>query len=198
LLAKNVPKGEPEKGESESPTRDATPRPAPPKAIREVQALLDDGEADTFETYLESASDDAYRAFCDKAAAIPDLEARVAWARELVAAYKRLQNAQTVNESPANEPTRTPSNEITVPPALIPALVQLAAEEKQILQQLLGVLDRATTERAIAELSALQAVARIRRIIDEAKRRSASVAQRAFASGLRSEDNSGSTNGGAA
>jgi len=77
-----------------------------------------------------------------------------------------------------------------VPASLIPILLQLSPEERAMSVQLVATLDTNTLEKFAAQLTAMpaaKALATVRRALDEAQRRRASVAHRAIATALRSE-----------
>ncbi len=158
----------------------AETRPTPPKAIREVQAALDDEEAAKFDEYLDSLDAEKYEALCKEAATMPSLDARLPWVRGLIRSFVPEAAAETAE-------VEAQLSIDDIPPALMPVLAQLSPEERMMGAQILAVLDRATVAKFLSELQAMppeKAVATIRRAIEHAQRRGASVAHRAIAAAL--------------
>jgi hypothetical protein len=172
-------------------------RPVTPRAIREVLAVLDDAEADALDTYLSDLDDERYAQACREATAIEALEARLVWTRALIGRASH----QEQSAVPASEAESAPLIEIPgIPSQLVPVLAQLTPDEQLTGVQLLSWLDRATTERVTADLLSLPpegALAKIRRMIAEARRRGPSVAQRAVASVFSDGNNGVAGHGGA-
>jgi hypothetical protein len=171
-----------------------------PKVIREVLAVLDDDEAKAIEQMLARLSREEYLAIWEEVEQLPDLNARVSWARRVIERMPNEEHAEAAEEPSA--PTAPPAGVPGVPPELMPVLAQLSPEDQMLGLQLVALLDRATTEQLIARLSAMQpqaALKTIRKMIDEARRRSPSVAHRAVASALRDDEprrNGAASNGG--
>jgi hypothetical protein len=159
-----------------------------PKVMREILALLDDAEAEAFEAQLAALDDQQLAAVCTQVSNAPSLDHRVAWARSVI---QPVASAPTGVEIPG------------IPSQLVPVLMQLSSEEQMIGIQILSWLDRATTEKVTADLLSLPpeaALAKVRQMIDEARRRGPSVAQRAvasvFTSGKNGVGKNGAPNGG--
>lgn len=155
-----------------------------PRAIREVLADLDDGEADAFDEFLDTLDADGFNRVVTAAAQIPTVEERAQWARQLMT-----QNAPPVEAGAADAGVALPD----VPPALYPVLAQLTPQERMVGAQILLKLDRASVDDFVSRLAAMPpdlALQKIRQAIAEAERRSASVAHRAVRA-VMTEDSDG-------
>ena len=179
-----------ESAEAVQPVAAIEPEPArlmPSKAMRQVLALLDDAESEALLDHLYDVSDAEEEAIERQADAIADIDSRLAWARALIRSLDQQAASEMPTADTIAEHDASTGNGLSVPPALLPVLMQLSAEERVIGSQILHALDRATVEKFTASLltmSQQDALAAIREAIAEARRRSASVAQRAVASVL--------------
>jgi hypothetical protein len=155
------------------------------KALRQVFADLSDDESDRFDDYLDSLSDEEFAARQLDCEALADLPARVAWARGILA------GAGVASEIVDDEQDESTEEGPSLPPELVPVLMQLSREERQAGARLIAALDVATVERLTAKLVALptdEALAMVRRVLANADKRTASVAQRSVSSVLRDDD----------
>jgi len=163
-----------------------------PKAIREILALLEEDEAQAMDRIIDGLDDANFQRLCLEAAAIT-LDERVARARATLAAVGFVRTStQTVEAPDVDEPP-------DVPAALQPIFARLSPEEVSAGEEMLSILDLSTVNRMIAELTAVpldDGVAAMRRAIDEARRRGASVAQRAVLAALGGLNKRGGPNGG--
>jgi hypothetical protein len=161
-----------------------------PRAVRQVFAILDDNEAEKLADHVGELDGAQLEVFYRQATAIVDLDARVAWTRGLL--------GKSTPDSQATTPEAPTFSLPSIPPQLVPMLAQLSPDEQMLGLQLVGWLDRATLDKLAAELSALTphaALARVRRMLDEARKRGASVAQRAVASAFTDGKNGAPPNG---
>jgi hypothetical protein len=176
-------------------------RPTLPKPIREAFARLDDGEAEAFDSYWDDVDEEQADALAREAAAIRDLDERTEWARNLIRGKQDGAEDEPIDEEPtaaapaaAPAETPTPVAGLDVPPALFPVLMKLTPEEQAAGIQLLSVLDRASIDKIVAQLVAMppeKALATVRASIDNARKRSASVAHRAVMAALSEAGASG-------
>jgi hypothetical protein len=172
-------------------------RPAPPRAIREVLARLDDNEATALGNHLDEIDSGSFDALGQEAAAIADLDARIAWARGLIRGLDRKQAAAPFPEQPMATGT-PPTGGARVPAPLVPLIQQLTIDEQLEWADLLELVDLASLERLTARLLALlvdEALATIRRQIADAQARKPSIAHRAIEAGFRKTNGSTSVGG---
>jgi hypothetical protein len=165
--------------EGDTDDDDDESRPTPPKAVREVQAQLEDEDAEKFEEYLDGLDEDEFERVCEEARSMPRLDERIAWVRGLVRSFETEPEKAEAPQAPV---AQVPIDGI--PPTLIPVLSQLTPEERLLSAQMVSALDRATVEKLLAKLQSLptvQAVAAVREAIAAMRLRAASIAQRAVA-----------------
>lgn len=166
-------------------------RPTPPRSIREALAQLDDDEAEAFDELWDRLDDTQIATVIAEARRIASVEARTDWLRRLLAEDDRT----TAVEDATRIGTAAPAfGAIAVPPALFPVLMKLTPEEQVAGSQLVSTLDRATIDKLAAKLTSVsseEALVLVREIIANARKRSASVAQRAVASALSDANGEG-------
>jgi hypothetical protein len=169
-----------------------------PKAVREILAMLDEDEAQALERVIDGFDDAHFQRLALEAASIPDLTERVGKARALLSAVGFVRFAAPAETSAADEQEEDEAPEPPdVPPALRPIFAKLSPEEVEVGEQMIALLDLATVEKLVASLADKpmeEAVAAVRRSIEDARRRGASVAQRAVQSifeGGKKPDGSG-------
>jgi hypothetical protein len=160
-------------------------RPTPPKVVRELMAQFDDDEASAFEDFMADLSDDEYVQLGPFIESRGDLQARLAWARSAIGDDEQsgiLKSATGARETPTNGETAGIDTLGSLPPQLLPFLSQLSPDEQNAGLSILSALDRATIATLIDRLVAMapsRALATIREIIADARRRTPSVAHRA-------------------
>jgi len=184
--ANGIPSSESESGDDEY-------RPTLSKPLRELMAQLDDEDAARFDTYLDYVDAPGFARLAQEVETMGGEEARIAWIRGVLHNFEQHRPADgpsavasTVSPAPAPSAAVLPD----VPASLIPILLQLSPEERAMSVQLVATLDTNTLEKFAAQLTAMpaaKALATVRRALDEAQRRRASVAHRAIATALRSE-----------
>jgi hypothetical protein len=190
-------------GASPSAEGDSGERLPRGRAMRELLARLDDAEADAFDTMLDTLTAEQYEQAEREAERRATLDDRVAWAREMLRASA--QAAASVQNmtggigsfAGAGAGAGAGIDLHEIPPSLVAVLAQLSRDELDLCRQLIRSLDVETTRKLAAQLAALapsDALARVRQMLDEARRKSASVAQRAVAFAMNM--NGGGSQGG--
>jgi hypothetical protein len=162
-------------------------RPTPSKPVRQLMAMLEDDEATAFDEFLDRLSHDQHAQLETFVESLGSIENRVTWARSLLSG----EAPQPAEEAPP--PAVAASRLADVPPQLASVLMQLSDDDKIVASQIVAVLDRGTLQSLTDRLIAMPpetALQTIRNAINDARRRSPSVAQRAVADALREEENS--------
>jgi hypothetical protein len=177
-------------------------RPTPSKPVRQLMAILDDEEAAAFDEFLDRLSHDEHAQLGTFVESLGTVENRVAWARSLLSGEAPQSPADTSPPAESASERRDAGGVIGQPSAsriadvplqLAPVLMQLSDDERIVASQIVEALDRGTIQMLTDRLIAMppeRALRTIRNAINDARRRSPSVAQRAVAEALHEEEES--------
>jgi hypothetical protein len=143
-----------------------------PQSVRQLLAELDDAEAEAFEARVAAVDEQVRAQVIAELEAIEDIEARVAYVRELLGTA----------EAPAAPMPNSSSADPEIPAPFKPLFQQLTAEERQAAFRILQRLNVDALKELGAQILSVPLdaqVAKVREMIAVFEQREASAAQRA-------------------